>query len=98
VGRVIAVFAAGVLWATSAHADSDAAKRALALFEEGRVAAKAGDYATACERFTKSLELDASNPGVELGLGDCNEHLGHFQRALKFYESAATAFERIKDA
>jgi hypothetical protein len=80
-----------------ARAD-DAAKQALQLFDEGKVAAKAGDYATACEKYQKSLALDATNHGVELNLGDCQQRQGHFAAAVQAFEAAAAGFEKLKDS
>ncbi|HLK41607.1 MAG TPA: hypothetical protein VKU41_32890 [Polyangiaceae bacterium] len=59
-----------------------------ALFREGRKAADAGDYASACPEFAESLRLDPA-PGTLLNLADCEEHQGkigsawsHFRQLL----------------
>ena len=81
--------------ATTARAD-DAKQRGARLFEEGRTAAREGNYAEACARFEQSYELDPAD-GTELNLGDCHEHLGHLAEAWRHFERAATAFDRAHD-
>ena len=83
------------LAATTARGD-DAKQRGAKLFEEGRAAARAGNYAEACARFEQSNQLDPAD-GTELNLGDCHEHLGQLAEAWRHFERAATAFERAHD-
>lgn len=71
---------------------SDAAK----LFEEGRTLAKDGKFAEACDRFTKSYQLDRG-VGTELNLADCHEHLGHLAEAWRMFDDAAVQFEHSND-
>ena len=67
------------------------------LFNEGRSLAAAGDYAGACERFAKSLELDHSL-GTELNLADCHENLGHLREAWRLFTAVAQESARSADA
>lgn len=66
------------------------------LFEEGRALAKAGDFAGACDRFAKSLELDHSL-GTELNLADCHENLGHLREAWRLFTAVAQESARSAD-
>src|SRR5690242_9683425 len=59
-----------------------------ALFWEGRAAADAGDFATACEKFAQSLRLDAA-AGTLFNLAHCEERVGRFASALGHYREAA---------
>lgn len=72
--------------ASTATAGSSEADR---LFEEGRVAVKAGDYATGLARFEASQKLDPA-PGTLLNIAECEEKLGklvvawtHFQQIIQ---------------
>jgi tetratricopeptide (TPR) repeat protein len=76
-------------FAVPARADNS---QALALFDQGRALAHAGDYETACKRFSASFELDR-RPGIELNLADCHEHLGHLRTAFHFFEDAADLYQ-----
>lgn len=58
-----------------------------ALFWEGRRAAEAGDLATACDRFARSLALDRS-PGALLNLASCEESRGNVASAWLRYRDA----------
>jgi len=66
------------------------------LFEEGRVFAKQGNWAEACDRFTRSYATDPA-AGTELNLGDCHEHLGHLAEAWRRFDAAVAKFEIAKD-
>ena len=66
------------------------------LFEEGRELAKAGQYAEACDRFTRSFELEHT-VGTELNLGDCHEKLGHLRQAWQLFNDAADESGRTAD-
>ena len=68
-----------------AAADEAAAE---ALFEAGAAARDEGDYATACEKFQASNDLDPA-PGTILNLADCREQLGQLAQAWQFYREAA---------
>jgi hypothetical protein len=67
------------------------------LFEEGRTLAKQGDFVAACDRFTRSLELDPQALGTELNLADCNERQGHLRKAWQMFTTAATEAGEAKD-
>lgn len=96
VRTLVVLAAAAVAWSTRAAADPQPTE-ADQLFEEGRTLAKAGNYAEACERFTRSFALDHA-PGTELNLGDCQQHLGHTRVAWKLFVAAAADFERDGEA
>jgi hypothetical protein len=66
------------------------------LFEEGRVFAKQGNWAEACDRFTRSYATDPA-AGTDLNLGDCHEHLGHLAEAWRHFDAAVAKFEVAKD-
>lgn len=72
-------------------ARADSAADAERMFELGRQAATQGQYATACNLFRESYRLDAA-VGTLINLGDCEEHLGHPDLALGYFE---TAFSRL---
>ena len=61
---------------------------AAALFQEGREAAKRGDYLTACPKLGDSYRLDPA-VGTLLNLADCNEHLGKLATAWQLFRQAA---------
>lgn len=88
--RLLAAFAASVapivLLASVAGAED-----ATSLFNDGRAAAKAGNYQVAREKFEAAFKLDPA-PGTLLNLADCDEHLGHILEAVKNYRLAAAAF------
>src|SRR5512140_908048 len=69
--------------ATPARAETSREK-ADALFKEGRAASQAGDFATACAKFSDSQALDPS-AGTQLNLGDCSEHLGKWVIARAYF-------------
>lgn len=67
------------------------------LFEEGRELAKQQKWAEACEKFQKSLALDAA-PGTKLNLGDCLEKQGKIRSGWLMFEEAARDFDQLKDS
>src|SRR5262249_43796344 len=67
-----------------AHAQGRDPAAAEALFKEGRKAADAGDYETACVRFRESERLDAA-VGTEFNLADCEEHRGKLAEAWQLF-------------
>jgi hypothetical protein len=71
-------------------------RQAIAIFEQGRALARAGDYEGACQKFSSAFALD-HGPGIELNLADCHEHLGHLRTAFQFFEDAAKVFESRGD-
>jgi hypothetical protein len=70
-----------------ASGDARAADPAAAdvLFREGRRAADAGNYITACAKFEESNRLDPA-PGTLLNLADCEENRGQLARAWQHFE------------
>lgn len=60
---------------------------AAALFQEGRDAAKRGDYAAACPKLADSYRLDPA-PGTLLNLADCTERLGKLASAWQLFQQA----------
>src|SRR5262245_31539484 len=86
-----AVVSASVVATASAsaadRASSSEVAAADALFREARLAAKRGDYATACPKFRESHRLDAT-VGATLNVADCDEHEGQFLRGLARFQEA----------
>jgi len=76
-----------VLSALNASADDKPAPAAAALLDQGRKAADAGDWETACLKFAESHLLDPT-PGALLSLADCEEKLGHVATAWLKYRKA----------
>jgi hypothetical protein len=58
-----------------------------ALFREGRVALKSGDYVLACDKFAASEHLDPG-AGTLLNLATCEERLGHLASAWAHLQEA----------
>src|SRR3954471_20581785 len=83
-----------IAFASPAHADKSPS---VALFDQGRALARAGDYEGACKKFSSSFQLDR-RPGIELNLADCHEHLGHLRTAFQLFEDAAKLFESRGEA
>lgn len=81
--------------ASPAAADppSPASETADSLFWEGRRAADAGDFATACEKFAASLALERL-AGAVFNLAHCEEKLGRVASAWRHYNEAVA---RMKD-
>jgi hypothetical protein len=82
-----------VAWAAPAMAQTPETPKlseGARLFEEGRELGKQGKWVEACDRFTKSYELDPA-VGTKLNLADCHEHLRHFAQAYNLFEEAAEA-------
>jgi len=61
---------------------------AAVLFQEGRVAAKGGDYATACLKFGESYRFDPA-VGTLLNIADCSERRGLLAAAWQAFSQAA---------
>ncbi len=83
-----------VFCSTAAFADStdDDRARAEALFNEGRAAVKANDYATACPKFEESLKL-ARRAGTLFNLAQCEEHEGRLVTAVAYYKEGIVVLE-----
>jgi hypothetical protein len=62
------------------------------LYQEGRRAAQAKDWALACRKFKESQELEPA-PGTLLNLADCEENRGALRDARAHFESAAQLFK-----
>jgi hypothetical protein len=85
--RAIAVAGVSLMLLSSGAFAQTKREQADALFKEGRAAAQAADFATACSKFTASQKLDPST-GTLLNLGDCEEHQGHLTVARNYYQDA----------
>ncbi len=85
--------ALAILCVLAAIARGEPNPAAARLFDEGRLAAKAGNYTEACAKFTRALELDPAATGTELNLADCVEHLGNPSRAWKLFDDVAKKSE-----
>lgn len=79
----VVAFVVGVAPAARADSGADAER----MFELGRQAATQGQYATACNLFRESYRIDEA-VGTLINLGDCEEHLGHPDLALGYFEKA----------
>ncbi len=90
--RWLIVLVLGVATTARAQEPTEGAR----LFEEGRVFAKQGNWAEACDRFTRSYAVDPA-AGTELNLGDCHEHLGHLAEAWRRFDAAAAQFDVAHD-
>ena len=78
---------------TLAPAQPAPPSEATRLFEEGRALAAEGNFAPACERFAKSLQLDRAT-GTEVNLANCQEMLGHKAEAWRLFTDAADQSDR----
>ena len=88
--RALPLLIAALLAATPAagqEVKKDPASAA-ALFQEGREAARSGDYPAACAKFTDSYRFDPA-VGTLLNLADCNERLGRLASAWQLFSQAA---------
>lgn len=70
----------------------EARQRAEALFNAGREAVKANDYATACPKFEESLKL-ARRAGTLFNLAQCEEHEGRLVSAVALYKEGIVVLE-----
>jgi len=70
----------------------DKIKRAEQLFNEGRAAVGANDYATACPKFEESLKL-ARRSGTFFNLAQCEEHEGRLVAAVRYYKEGIVVLE-----
>jgi tetratricopeptide (TPR) repeat protein len=90
------MYAFVLLFALSATPDSPAA-RATELFNVGRAAMKANQFATACPAFAESHRLDPAL-GTLLNLADCYERLGKLSAAWVHFNEAAGWAARTHEA
>jgi hypothetical protein len=95
-GTLITVLAAALLCARAARAQNAANQAAAeALFDQGKAAMDAKDYAKACPLFFESNRLD-QGLGTSLWLADCYEKNGQTASAwAEFREAAALAVKFI---
>src|SRR5580704_15523931 len=93
---LIPVLALATALGRPAAAQGSDAASATALFQEGREAAKKGDYATACLKMEESFRIDAA-VGTLLNLADCQEHLGHLASAWQRFQEAADKLAAADD-
>ncbi len=82
---IASALAIAALTASAARAEGTDPATAEALFREGRRAAEAGDYTTACPKFEESYRLDPA-PGTLLNWGDCEENRGQLARAWQHFQ------------
>src|SRR5512145_1428615 len=75
------------LWPLSASAQTQDPAAARALFQEGRKAVAASDYATACPKFAESYRLEPA-VGTLLNIGDCNKRQGRIATAWSNFQTA----------
>jgi hypothetical protein len=89
---VSAVVLAGVVaLGSTAQAQGKDPVAAEALFQQGREAAKKGDFATACPKFSESYRLDPT-AGTLFNLADCEEHTGKVASAWQHFQQVAQEF------
>ena len=84
----------GAFYSRTAWADDpdDTRQRAETLFNDGRAAVKANDYATACPKFEESLKL-AHRAGTLFNLAQCEEHEGRLVSAVSYYKEGIVVLE-----
>jgi hypothetical protein len=70
------------------RADGDVTAQAEELFQEGRRAFEAHDYATATEKLAASLKLEPA-VGTTISLAECDEATGHLAGARQRWQEAA---------
>lgn len=79
-----------LLWSPAVSGQGRDPAAAETVFREGRKAADAGDWTTACPRFAESQRLDPG-AGTLINLADCEEHLGKWADAWQHWREAADA-------
>jgi hypothetical protein len=87
-------FFATLLGVGSVFADQtdDTRSQAEILFNEGRAAVAASDYATACPKFEQSLKL-ARRAGTLFNLAQCEEHEKRLVSAVQYYKEGIVVLE-----
>lgn len=81
-------FALGLSSFAQAQPSAESKAAAEALFDEGKKAMSAGDYANACQKFEQSDALDPAI-GTELNLASCYEKAGRTASAWATFRRAA---------
>lgn len=91
--RIGPIAAALLLAGTSVSISRTASADELAevLYQEGRQAARAKDWATACKKFRESHDREPA-PGTLLNLADCEENQGKLRDALAHFDAASRLF------
>lgn len=84
-----------LLWAPRAGADSTRVRQARKLFRQAESAYRLGAYNQALEKFQGALEL-ARRPSILLNIAQCHRHLGHADKALRFYRQYLSEWERFR--
>ncbi len=79
--------------AIDASAQPDAARRADALFAEGKASLEARDFAHACPKLEESYGLDPAD-GTLLALAICHEGVGRMATAWREFQAVADAATR----
>lgn len=102
--RAVAASAAlFLLLSASTVARAQGASSAESLFQEARALTERGQYAEACPKLEKSLELEPA-VGTQFNLADCYEHIGRTASAHAMFEEVASIarkagkFERERSA
>ncbi|MBX3181638.1 MAG: hypothetical protein KIT72_12775 [Polyangiaceae bacterium] len=86
--RSVGVSALCLFLSTTAGAEASDPAAAEALFRQGRAAADAGDFRTACSKFRESNRLDPAI-GTVFNLADCEEKLGQVAAAWTHFQEVA---------
>jgi hypothetical protein len=71
------------------------AQDAETLFREGRKALDAGDWTTACAKFSESQRLEPA-PGTLVNVARCEERAGKLLMAVEHFRTAASGFTRAE--
>lgn len=90
-GLSFAAAAACMLHAPAALAQSADSAEADRLFTEAKTLAEGGQYAQACPKLERSLQLDPAI-GTEFNLADCFEHVGRNANAYRHYRAVEKAY------
>lgn len=86
-GAPAMALALSIAASSTAHAERAAPNDADALFEQGKLALKQGDWTRACDYFRRSLAVDPS-PSTHVKLARCHERDGEFKAASDNYSRA----------
>jgi hypothetical protein len=86
-----------VVWASLPGIARAADPVAESLYQEGRRAAQAHDWALACRKFQESHDREPA-PGTLLNLADCEEKRGQLVEAFAHFEAATHQFKDERSA